>query len=60
MAPQAVDTDVWHRTTVSASSKAEVRAGVEEYDTSIFLNITHAEVASTRQVKYVLIDGGGW
>ena len=40
MAPQAVDTDVWHRTTVSASSKAEVRAGVEEYDTSIFLNNT--------------------
>ena len=38
---------------VSESGRAE------EYDTSIFLNITHAEVASTRHVKYVLINGGG-
>ena len=38
---------------VSESGRAE------EYDTSIFLNITHSEVASTRHVKYVLINGGG-
>ena len=38
---------------VSESGRAE------EYDTSIFLNITHAEVASTCHVKYVFINGGG-